>query len=193
MRSGCAAVSRHGPARPSQIARPHIAFASRDGETIESLPKCMVSIDRRQYLDGASTISWNGSGCLEVASHCLASGTLGSAKRRNPAPSSHRRRAAGASGRSGAEGTSLSNHDLHGVKVGYEISFTLDRLAHLAGKQEGDAHHVASSGGSGERLATDQGKPLLDEEGRPKTRMGRARPDRSSRCRTSSTWSRPRA
>ena len=28
----------------------------------------MVSIDRRQYLDGASTISWNGSGRLETRS-----------------------------------------------------------------------------------------------------------------------------
>ena len=191
MRSGCAAVSRHGPARPSQTAHPHRAFASRDGETIESLPKCMVSIDRRQHLDGVSTVSWNGSGRLEVASHYLASGTLGSAKRRNPASSSHRRRAAGASGRSGEEGTSLSNHDLHGVKVGYEISFTLDRLAHLAGEEGTPIMYVEWRQ---RRTARDgPGQAVARRGGTAESSNRSSTTGRSSRCRTSSTWSRPRA
>ena len=153
---------------------PSYTFASRDGETIESLPKRMVSIDRRQ------TSGWRLNGFVE---RFRASGgrfslsgqrNVESAKLRNPAPSSHRRRAAGASGRSGAEGTSLSNHDLHGVKVGYEISFTLDRLAHLAGEKGTPIMYVEWRQ---RRTARDgQGKPLLDEEGRPKARMGRARP-----------------
>ena len=49
MRSGCAEVWQHGPARPSRIAHPHIAFSNRDDETIESLSKCMVSIDSCQF------------------------------------------------------------------------------------------------------------------------------------------------